>query len=123
MTTSGRQAQAWMVAALVFGVIGPVRAADTSPSYADGALGKLGRGVANVLTCPLELIRTPTLVAREHGTIAGLTVGLVKGIGQTLVRGVAGVVEVVTCPLRVPAKDFAPLVTPEFVWAHGNWSE
>ena len=82
MTTSGRQAQGWMVAALVFGVIGPVRAAETSPSYADGALGKLGRGVANVLTCPLELIRTPTLVAREHGTIAGLTIGLVKGLDK-----------------------------------------
>lgn len=122
MSGWGRSAGVWMLAALVLGTSSWAWGAEATPSYADGSFRKLGRGAANILTCPLELIRTPTLVSRDDGTMAGLTVGLVQGIKQTLVRGVAGVVEVVTFYAAIP-KDFAPLVTPEFVWAHGNWSE
>ena len=110
------------IALLVLSLATQVWAAEVSPTYMDGALGKLGRGIANIATCPLELIRTPTLVGRQDGYIAAVTVGLLQGAWRTLQRGTVGVFEVVTFCAEIP-KDFQPIVKPEFVWAHGNWAE
>lgn len=97
---------------------------DTSccPSRADAVWRKLGRGIANMATCPLELMRVPTLVGRQDGYLAAMSVGLLQGAWQGIVRGVAGIVEVGTFFVEVP-KNYAPLVTPEFVWRHGSWAE
>jgi len=81
---------------------------------------KLGRGIANVTTAPLEVLRTISLVSQQHGNLAGLTVGVVQGVVAAVVREVAGVVEVATFCIPIP-KDFGPLVRPEFVWAYGDW--
>ena len=109
-------------AALVVGLAGPVMADEGSGSYVDGMLRKLGRGIANVATCPGELVRTPTLVGRSDGYVASLTVGIIEGAWRTIVRGVTGVFEVATFYAEIP-KGFDPLMKPEFVWANGNWSE
>lgn len=87
-----------------------------------GMLRKLGRGIANIATCPAELLRTPELVGRRDGYLAGLTVGILQGAWRTIVRGVSGVYEVATFYAEIP-KGYEPLVKPEFVWAHGNWAE
>jgi len=99
-----------------------VAAEETQPtSYWNGAGRKLGRGAANVVTAPLELIRNPYLVSEQDGGLAGITVGLVRGVKDLVVRAVAGVYEVATFMLPVP-KGFRPLVSPEFVYAHGDWA-
>ena len=110
------------VTALLVGIATPVFANETSPSYTTGALRKLGRGVANVVSCPFELIRTPELVGRREGYPAALTVGIFQGVWQTLVRGVVGVFEAGTFFVAIP-KDFAPILQPEFIYAHGDWVE
>ncbi len=98
-------------------------AAPEAMSYGDGVRTKLGRGIANVFTAPLELIRTPELVGRETGSLAAqLTTGIVQGVWQTIVREVAGIYEVLTFYAEVP-KGFRPLVKPEYVWKDGNWAE
>ena len=81
---------------------------------------KLGRGLANVVTAPLELIRKPFLVGQDDGGLAGMTVGVVQGIGAAVIREGAGLIEVVTFPLPFP-NYFQPLVMPEFVYANGDW--
>ena len=91
-------------------------------SYANGIMTKLGRGIANVLTCPLELIRTPTLVGRQQGNVAALSVGLAQGAWRTVQRGAIGLFEVVTFFAEVP-DNFEPIMTPEFVHAHGDWAQ
>lgn len=91
-------------------------------SYSDGVLRKLGRGLANVATGVLEIPRTTELVTRKDGAIAGMTVGVVKGLWNVVVRELAGVYETVTFLIDAP-KGFAPLVHPEFVWEEGNWTE
>ncbi len=111
-----------VAAGLVVGLASPVWAEQSSGSYMDGSLRKLGRGIANVATCPLELIRTPTLVGREDGVFAQLTVGLVQGAWHTIARGVTGVYEIATFYAPIPA-GFRPIVKPEFVWKNGNWAE
>ena len=97
-------------------------AQEAPPSYADGMWRKLGRGAANLLTCPAELLRTSERVGRRDGAISGVTVGVVQGLWRGLLRGGAGAIEVATFFLEVP-KGFRPIIQPEFVWAHGNWAE
>ena len=115
-----------IAAVLAGGLASPAGAESSSMaysgSYMDGMLEKLGRGLANVVTCPLELIRTPTLVGRRDGIFAQLTVGMVQGAWNTIARGVTGIYEVATFYAPLP-KGFRPIVTPEYVWAHGDWAE
>ena len=121
----GRAAWALGVAVLIVLGMGTSARADgeaVNSPYVSGSLRKLGRGIANVITCPAELIRTPTLVGRRDGLVAELSVGIVEGLWMTVVRGVTGVFEVVTFYAEIP-KGFEPLVKPEFVWASGNWTE
>jgi len=106
----------------LLGVAGSAAAGERKPSYVDGAFRKLGRGIANIVTCPLELIRTPELVGRRDGYVASLSVGLTQGVWRVIARGVSGAYEVVTFPIPLP-RHFHPVITPEFVWAHGDWSE
>jgi len=88
----------------------------------DASLRKLGRGIANVASCPFEFLRVPYFVTLKEGYVAGSTVGLLKGVWMTLVRGVTGVYEVVTFPVEVP-EGYAPLLQPEFIWKGGRWVE
>ena len=91
-------------------------------SYVDSSLSKLGRGIANVATCPFELIRTPVMVSHKDGYVAAISVGLLQGAWRTIARGVTGVFEIVTFYAEVP-KGFEPLMKPEFIWANGDWVE
>ena len=108
---------------IVAGAAAPAFASDgASTNYADNALRKLGRGIANIVTCPAELVRTPELVGRKDGYLAALSTGLMQGAWRTLLRAGAGVVEVGTFYSGFP-NGFKPLLTPEFVYAHGDWAE
>ena len=93
----------------------------SEPSYVDGALRKLGRGVANVITCPAEILRTAETVRIREGFLAAASVGLVRGLARTVQRGVVGIFEIATFYAEVP-EDFQPLMRPEFVFMHGDWA-
>ena len=80
-----------------------------------GRLHKLGRGLANVVTSPAELIRTPQMITREEGWSRGLGAGIPYGLWRTMLRAVVGVFEVATFYAEVP-EGFKPLIEPEFVF-------
>ena len=90
-------------------------------SYSDGVMRKLGRGLTNIVTCPLELIRQPYLQSQQDGALGGTMIGLVKGIGWTVARGAAGLYDTITFPVEIP-KGFRSPIHPEFVYAHGDWT-
>ena len=90
-------------------------------SYSNGIMRKLGRGLTNVVTCPLELIRQPYLQSQQDGALGGTVIGLVKGIGWTVARGAAGIYDAITFPIETP-KGFRSPIHPEFVYAHGDWT-
>jgi putative exosortase-associated protein (TIGR04073 family) len=90
-------------------------------SYADGAVRKLGRSVANLATAPLELVRKPQLIRHRDGGVAAVTVGVAQGVRSMVERAGAGVIELLTFPVPFPRAEFQPLVTPEFVYSHGEW--
>ncbi len=109
--------------ALAVAVLGVPGLAQADEAYRNGSARKLGRGLANMLTAPLEILRESYLVGSKDGGIAGMTVGLVRGIGSTIAREGAGIVEVLTFYTPAPTPDFQPMITPEFVFANGNWAE
>ncbi len=111
-----------VMCAFIMGVAGSAWS-DTSASPSEnGRLRKLGRGLANVITCPFELVRTPLAIGHRDGDVAAVTVGIVEGAWRTVCRGVIGVYEIATFYSEHP-KGFAPIIQPEFVWAQGSWVE
>ena len=108
---------------MVCGVMGVATAAEYQESPAvQGRIRKLGRGIANIITCPAELVRTPELISRREGYLTAATVGLLDGAWRTLIRGATGIYEVLTFYSEVP-DGYRPLMQPEFVWEHGHWTE
>lgn len=88
----------------------------STPSYAQDAFKKLGRGVVNSLTGWLEVPKGIVDESKESNVFAGLTIGTIKGLGLGLVRTGAGVYEAVTFPFPIP-EGYEPIVKPEFVYS------
>jgi putative exosortase-associated protein (TIGR04073 family) len=84
-------------------------------SYAQDPAKKLGRGIANILTGWIELPKNIYDTSVEDNPLSGLTIGLAKGVGMTIVRTGAGVYETVTFPFPIP-ECYAPVLEPEFVF-------
>ena len=87
----------------------------TSVCFAQDAFTKLGRGVANTLTGWVELPKNIYKTSVEDNAFAGITLGLAKGAGMTLVRTGAGIYEVATFPFPLP-ENFKPILEPEYVF-------
>lgn len=77
---------------------------------------KLGRGVVNTITSPVEVARQIQITSNEQSLLAGWTLGLVGGLAQGLIRFGAGVIDVFTFPFNFPHPHKAPLIDPEYVW-------
>lgn len=100
----------------------PVSANEGQAAYWDGSLRKLGRGIANVVTSPLELIRTSQAESYRHGYMEAMSVGLLRGAWRTIQRGVVGAFEILTFYAAIPNR-FEPIMMPEFVFANGDWAK
>lgn len=87
----------------------------TSVCFAQDPFSKLGRGVANTLTGWVELPKNVYNTSVEDNAFAGMTLGLAKGVGMTIVRTGAGVYEIATFPFPVP-QDYKPVIDPEYVF-------
>jgi len=119
----GKGRRLWVVILTVgaLSLVGPLAAEEIWPeNYMDGISRKLGRGVANVVTAPAELIRQPSLIGQQEGGLAAITYGVVKGCWWTVYRAVAGVYDVATFYVPIPRR-FRSLIYPEFVYAGGDW--
>jgi putative exosortase-associated protein (TIGR04073 family) len=84
--------------------------------YAQDPGKKIMRGLANVLTGWVELPKNIYETSVEDNIFAGLTIGLAKGIGMTIVRTGAGLYETITFPFPIP-EDYAPVLEPEYVFS------
>jgi putative exosortase-associated protein (TIGR04073 family) len=85
----------------------------SSTAHAD-ALRKLGRGIANVITCPFEIIYRIGEANDENGPLAAFTWGTLNGLWRMCVRGVVGVYETVTFGIPLP-EEYRPIIDdPEF---------
>ncbi len=111
-----------VVGAILCGLVSSAGASEIDTPYIDGSMRKLGRGVANVVTAPGEIVRMVEIIGQRDGYLAGISAGLFQGFWRTLLRAGAGVYEVVSFPIELP-KNFQPILYPEFVFAHGSWGQ
>ena len=103
----------WLAIAIALAISSsPVQAAAGDPEkYPVSLEQKLGAGLINTATGWVELIKTPIAISKKDGLGMGLTVGLAKGIVNTVGRTFWGVFDVVTFIL--PTK---PMVEPHVIW-------
>ena len=83
--------------------------------FAQDPFTKLGRGVANTLTGWVELPKNIYKTSVEDNALAGLTLGLARGAGMTIVRTGAGIYEIATFPFPLP-ENYKPILEPEYVF-------
>jgi len=81
----------------------------------DGMAGKAGRGLANIATGWLELPKQIYTTSKEDGTVKGIFLGPLKGLGMTLVRTVSGAGELMTFFVAFPG-FYDPYFDPAYVW-------
>ena len=91
-------------------------------AHASGPMRKLGRGLANTVTGVLELPAQIGRTTELDGSIAGASLGVLRGVGWSLGRTLAGMYEVVTFLLpnhpevnRTGGDPYRTIVEPEFV--------
>ncbi len=88
-------------------------------AWAQDPIHKMGRGMVNVLTGWIELPKQLDRGRREDNPLTGLSSGIMKGVGLTLLRAGVGVYEVVTFPLPYPtqfASPYEPMELPDYAW-------
>jgi putative exosortase-associated protein (TIGR04073 family) len=81
---------------------------------------KLGRGLTNIVTGPLEILDKIDDGISDFGLYKGLPFGVVKGIPSGIIRMIVGVYEVITFPIDHPENN-APLIEPEFIFDRYNY--
>ena len=97
-----------------------------APAYAEvserasPSIRKLGRGLANTIGGIFEIPLTMHAVGVEKGPAAGLTLGLLMGVGAAITRTVVGLVEVVTFPFPFSTNGYEPILHPEFIFEPGS---
>jgi putative exosortase-associated protein (TIGR04073 family) len=105
---------AWLFPILVCALLlAPAGSARAEPDY--DAARKAGRGAAGMFLGVIEVPGNIVKETRENGPIRGVTLGLVIGVGMTIVRTCVGTYELFTAPFALPA-GFKPLIEPEFPW-------
>ena len=81
---------------------------------------KIGRGISNVMSAPLELPKNIGDANKSDGIFAGLTWGILQGVADTIGRIVVGAYEVITFPFPIP-EDYKPILTePEYFLQDGR---
>lgn len=87
--------------------------------HAQDPIHKVGRGIVNILTGWLEIPKQVHYGFQEKNPIAGISLGLMKGVGLAILRGGVGVFEAVTFPFPYPnrfASPYAQIELPDFAW-------
>jgi putative exosortase-associated protein (TIGR04073 family) len=83
----------------------------SSSAFASGPVMKLGRGVTNVLTSPLEFFVQYDTLTTNHNAMVAFVGGTIYGALFTAGRIIVGAFEILTFPFPIPA-DYAPVMDP-----------
>ena len=87
----------------------------------NGPATKLGRGLCNMVTFPLELPEQISRVNNSDGPFAAGTVGVLKGLGRGIIRACIGVFETATF-FYPGAGHYGPILKdPEYFLESSNF--
>jgi putative exosortase-associated protein (TIGR04073 family) len=92
------------------------------PSNDYGPTRKLGRGLSNLVFAPTDFFVTVNQVNQTEGNSAGAGYGVVRGLGRSAARHVAGLIEVLTFPFPLRG-SYYPLLAPDVPYIHAGYPE
>ena len=93
------------------------------PSNDYGPTRKLGRGLSNFFLAPAEIFVTVTTINTYDGNSAAAGYGVVRGVGRSAARHVAGFLEIVTFPFPAWRESYYPMLPPDIPYIHAGYSE
>jgi putative exosortase-associated protein (TIGR04073 family) len=114
----------FILAALFFGLIGTSFADIQDPPSNDyGPTRKLGRGLSNFFLAPAEIPVTVTKINTDEGNAAAAGYGVVRGLGRSGTRHIAGLIEIFTFPFPIWRESYYPLLPDDTRYIHAGYSE
>ena len=93
------------------------------PSNDYGPTRKLGRGFSNFIIAPAEIFVTVTTINTYDGKSAANGYGVVRGVGRSAVRHVAGLLEILSFPFPAWRESYYPMLPPDIPYIHAGYSE
>jgi putative exosortase-associated protein (TIGR04073 family) len=103
----------------------PVALADIQdpPSNDYGPTRKLGRGLSNFFLAPAEIPVTIAKINEDEGNSAAFGYGVVRGLGRSAARHIAGFLEIVLWPVPAWKQSYYPLLPSDIPWIHAGYPE
>ncbi len=92
------------------------------PSNDYGPTRKLGRGLSNFFLAPAEIFVTVAKINTDEGNAAAAGYGVVRGVGRSAYRHVAGFAEILTFPFPLHG-TYYPLLPSDIPWIHAGYPE
>jgi len=113
-----------IVISLMLGVVGTALGDIQDPPANDyGPTRKLGRGLSNFFIAPAEVFVTVTTVNTYDGNSAAAGYGVVRGVGRSGARHIAGLIEILTFPFPIWRDSYYPMLPPDIPYIHAGYSE
>jgi len=113
-----------VVISLFLGLVGSSFADIQDPPSNDyGQTRKLGRGLSNFFIAPAEVFVTVTTINTYDGNSAAAGYGVVRGVGRSATRHVAGLLEILTFPFPAWRESYYPMLPPDIPYIHAGYSE
>lgn len=113
-----------IVVPLMLGLVGTVLGDIQDPPANDyGPTRKLGRGLSNFFIAPAEVFVTVTTINTYDGNSAAAGYGVVRGVGRSGARHIAGLIEMLTFPFPIWRDSYYPMLPPDIPYIHAGYSE
>jgi putative exosortase-associated protein (TIGR04073 family) len=113
-----------VVISLLLGLVGSSLGDIQDPPSNDyGPTRKLGRGLSNFFIAPAEVFVTVTTINTYDGNSAAAGYGVVRGVGRSATRHVAGLLEILTFPFPAWRESYYPMLPPDIPYIHAGYSE
>ncbi len=113
-----------VVISLLLGLVGSSLGDIQDPPSNDyGPTRKLGRGLSNFFIAPAEIFVTVTTINTYDGNSAAAGYGVVRGVGRSATRHVAGLLEILTFPFPAWRESYYPMLPPDIPYIHAGYAE
>jgi putative exosortase-associated protein (TIGR04073 family) len=116
--------KSFLALAMVFGFAAVSLADIQDPPANDyGPTRKLGRALSNLVLAPAEITTTVCKVNTDEGNSTAAGYGVVRGVGRSAARHLAGFLELVTWPFPAWRESYYPLLPSDIPYIHAGYSE
>ena len=93
------------------------------PSNDYGPTRKLGRGLSNFFLAPAEIFVSAAKINTDEGNSASFGYGMVRGLGRSAMRHLAGFVEALTAPFPINHGTYYPILPSDIPYIHAGYAE